>query len=155
MKKALIGIGLLGVGFGIYSYIKTQLDIFKNTTIKILRINSDGIKLKKINLEVIVEVVNDSTISFDITDYYFDVFLDNLQVASVTNKNVNQLIKGNGESTFIPIKVSLNTADVIIGALSGLKDTKLNINGYFGIKKGIVKFRNINVVETIELNDFL
>lgn len=155
MKKALIGIGLLGVGFGIYSYIKTQLDIFKNTTIKVLRVNSDGIKLKKINLEVIVEVVNDSTISFDITDYYFDVFLDNLQVASVTNKNVNQLIKGSGQSTFIPIKVSLNTADVIIGALSGLRDTKLNINGYFGVKKGIVKFRNINVVETIELNDFL
>ena len=155
MKKLFIGVGLAGIGFGIYTYVRTQLEIFKNTKFKIIKVKNDGTKLKQINLELFVEVTNDSAITFKITDYKFDVFMDNLVIGSATNSTINQEIKGDGAKSYIPIKVSLNTADIIVGALSGLQNKELNINGYFGVKKGIIKYRNIKVEETIKLNDFL
>lgn len=155
MKRLFIGIGLAGIGFGAYTYVKTQLEIFKNTKFKIIKVKNIGSRLKQINLELTIEVTNDSSISFKITDYYFDILMDNLVIGSAKNRTINQEIKGNGAKSYIPIQVSLNTADIIVGALSGLEDKELNINGYFGIKKGIIKYRNIKVEETIKLNDFL
>ncbi len=155
MKKLLIPIGLAGIGFGVYTYIKTQLDIFKNTKFKIIKIKKDSISLKKIDLELYIQVINDSSITFKITDYFFNLTTDNLIIGEVKNSTINQVIKGDGNISYIPIKVSLNTADLIVGALSGIRNKEIIVDGYFGIKKGIFKYKNIKVLETIKLNDYL
>ena len=86
MKKVFIAIGAIGLGYGIYQYYLTQGAILYNYKYKILGVIIKKVTTKEVELQIDVEVVNDSAISATLTNYYFDIFLNEVLVQSKSVK---------------------------------------------------------------------
>ena len=120
---------------------------------------------RRANLQTIfdlygLEVTNDSNISLTITDYYFDLYLNGVKVGSVANASVNQYLNKNGGKSFVPMRIKIATTeflkgDVVLGLIDSVKESTLQQKGYFGVKKGLFKFKNIPVDFTYKLKEFM
>lgn len=160
MKKVFILLGLGGLAYGVYTYYIQQYEILENWDYRI--VGGRIVKLNPLNVEiqVDVEVTNDSSISISVTDYYFDIFLNGVKVGVIKNASLNQRLEPNGGKSFFPMNVQIQTAqflkgDVLLGLLDSVKNSTLTQKGYFGLKKGFVKFRNIPFEYTYKLKDFM
>ena len=148
MRKVFILVGLGGLAYGIYNYYMKQLEILQNWDYRVIGGRIININLLKVTIQVDVEVTNDSAITITITDYYFDVFLNGVKVGVVKNASLNQRLEANGGKSFLPMIIELQTAEflksnVLLGLLESVKESTLTQKGYFGLKKGFVKYRNI------------
>ena len=85
MKKVFITIGALGLGYGLYQYYLTQGAILYNYKYKVVGVLVKKATLKEVELQIDVEVINDSAISATLTSYYFDIYLNDEKVAVVQN----------------------------------------------------------------------
>lgn len=160
MRKVFIGVGLLGLGFGVYQYYMTQALILEKWDYRVLGIKIISANLSRVEIQVDLEVTNDANISVTITDYYFDVLINGTKVGEVRNASVNQILNKNGGKSFFPLNIVVNTTSfisgsVLYGLMESIKDSKMTFKGYFGIKKGIIKFRNIPFDETYKLREFM
>ena len=70
MKKVFIAIGAVGLGYGIYQYYLTQGAILYNYKYSVVGVVIKKVTLKEVELEIDVEIVNDSAISATLTNYY-------------------------------------------------------------------------------------
>ena len=86
MKKVFIAIGALGLGYGIYQYYMTQGAILYNYKYKIMGVTITKINLKEVELQIDVEVINDSAISATLSSYYFDIYLNGQKVAVIQRR---------------------------------------------------------------------
>lgn len=160
MRKIFVAVGLLGIGYGVYQYFITQAKILEKWQYRILGGRLISASPTRIEIQVDLEVTNDSSIGLTITDYFFDVFLNGEKVGEVRNASVNQILNANGGKSFFPLNIVINTAqfirgDVLLGLIDSIKESKLNLKGHFGIKKGLLKFRNIPIDETFKLKEFM
>lgn len=160
MRKVFIGVGLLGLGFGVYQYYMTQALILEKWDYRVLGIKIISANLSRVEIQVDLEVTNDANISVTITDYYFDVLINGTKVGEVRNASVNQILNKNGGKSFFPLNIVVNTTSflsgsVLYGLMESIKDSTMTFKGYFGIKKGIIKFRNIPFDETYKLREFM
>ena len=102
-----------------------------------------------------------SEINLTITDYYFDIFVNGIAVGKIVNTTVNQRFNGFGNKSVFPLSVRINNSvffgeqGLIRGLISNLSDSRLDIVGYYGVKKGVLKFRDIKINETILLKEYL
>ena len=76
MKKVFIAIGAVGLGYGIYQYYLTQGAILYNYKYSVVGVVIKKVTLKEVEIEIDVEIINDSAISATLTNYYFDIFLN-------------------------------------------------------------------------------
>lgn len=160
MRKVFIGVGLLGLGFGVYQYYMTQALILEKWDYRVLGIKIISANLSRVEIQVDLEVTNDANISVTITDYYFDVLINGTKVGEVRNASVNQILNKNGGKSFFPLNIVINTTsfisgNVLYGLMESIRNSKMTFKGYFGIKKGIIKFRNIPFDETYKLREFM
>jgi LEA14-like dessication related protein len=160
MRKVFILVGLGGLAYGIYNYYMKQLEILQNWDYRVLGGRIININLLKVTIQVDVEVTNDSAITITITDYYFDVFLNGVKVGVVKNASLNQRLEANGGKSFLPMIIELQTAEflksnVLLGLLESVKESTLTQKGYFGLKKGFVKYRNIPMEVSYKLKEFM
>ena len=160
MRKVFILVGLGGLAYGIYNYYMKQLEILQNWDYRIVGGKIINLSPLKVSFQVDVEVTNDSSISITITDYYFDIFLNGVKVGVVKNASVNQRLEANGGKSFLPMIIELQTAsflqgNVLLGLLESVKESTLTQKGYFGLKKGFVKYKNIKLELTYKLKDFM
>ena len=160
MRKVFILVGLGGLAYGIYNYYMKQLEILQNWDYRILGGRIININPLKVTIQVDVEVTNDSAITITITDYYFDVFLNGVKVGVVKNASLNQRLEANGGKSFLPMIIELQTAEflksnVLLGLLESVKESTLTQKGYFGLKKGFVKYRNIPMEVSYKLKEFM
>lgn len=160
MRKVFIGVGLLGLGYGIYQYYMTQASILENLDYKILRVKVIGANLQRVEIQLDLEITNDSNISVTITDYYFDVMLNGQKVGEIRNASINQILNNNGGKSFFPLNIVINTSsflksNLVLGLVESIKDSTITYKGYFGIKKGFIKFKNIPLNETLKLREFM
>jgi LEA14-like dessication related protein len=160
MKKVFIAIGAIGLGYGIYQYYMTQGAILYNYKYKI-----DGVTIKKVNLKVVeleidVEVINDSAISATLSSYYFDIYLNGVKVAVIQNATLDQYLEKNGGTSFFTMKVTIDPAqflqgNVVGGLIESVKNSTIEQRGYFGFKKGLLRFNKIPFNYTYKVKDFL
>ena len=160
MRKVFILVGLGGLAYGIYNYYMKQLEILQNFDYRILGGRIININPLKVTIQVDVEVTNDSAITITITDYYFDIFLNGVKVGVVKNASLNQRLEANGGKSFLPMIIELQTAEflksnVLLGLLESVKESTLTQKGYFGLKKGFVKYRNIPMEVSYKLKEFM
>jgi LEA14-like dessication related protein len=160
IKKTLIVLGIGGIAYGLYAFYLKQLEILYLYKYKLISLNILKANLQTIEIVLNVEVVNDSTISVTITDYYFDIFLNDKKVAVIQNATANQKLVANGGKSVFPLKVSIQTKDfisgnVLFGLLESVKNSSIKQVGYFGIKKGLIRMKNIPIEYTYKVKDFM
>ena len=160
MRKLFILLGLGGVAYGVYTFYLKQLEIlalfsYKLTDIKILNIN-----LTNIELELLIEVINDSDISIDVSGYDLKAYLNGVFVGTIKNATTNQTLKGLGGVSNFPLKLNISTKAFIGKGLidslqENFKNSTLTIKGTFGLKKGFVKLRDLELNESYKMRDFM
>lgn len=160
MKKVFIAIGAVGLGYGIYQYYMTQGAILYNYQYRIIGVTIKKANLKEVELQIDVEVINDSAITATLTSYYFDILLNGEKVAVIENASLNQFLQKNGGTSYFPMKVTIDPAKFLKGnVLSGLaesvKNSTIEQRGYFGFKKGLLRFNKIPFNYTYKVKDFL
>ena len=160
MKKVFIAIGAIGLGYGIYQYYLTQGAILYNYKYKILGVIVKKVTPQEVELQIDVEVTNDSAISATLTNYYFDIFLNGEKVAVIQNASLNQFLRANGGKSFFPMKVTIDpqkflTGNVAGGLLQSVKNSTIEQRGYFGFKKGLLRFNRIPYSYTYKVKDFI
>ena len=160
MKKVFIAIGAIGLGYGIYQYYMTQGAILYNYKYKIIGVTIKKASLKEVELQIDVEVINDSAISATLSSYYFDIYLNGEQVAVVQNATLDQFLQKNGGTSYFPMKVTIDpakflTGNVVSGLLESVKNSTIEQRGYFGFKKGLLRFNKIPFNYTYKVKDFL
>jgi LEA14-like dessication related protein len=160
MKKVFIAIGAIGLGYGIYQYYMTQGAILYNYKYRIIGVTIKKASLKEVELQIDVEVINDSEISATLSSYYFDIYLNGEQVAVVENATLDQFLQKNGGTSYFPMKVTIDpakflTGNVVSGLLESVKNSTIEQRGYFGFKKGLLRFNKIPFNYTYKVKDFL
>ena len=160
MKKVFIAIGAIGLGYGIYQYYMTQGAILYNYKYRIIGVTIKKVTLNEVELQIDVEVINDSAITATLSSYYFDILLNGKKVAVVQNASLNQFLQKNGGTSYFPMKVTINPkefADVnlVSGLLESVKNSTIEQRGYFGFKKGLLRFNKIPFNYTYKVKDFL
>ena len=160
MKKVFIAIGAIGLGYGIYQYYMTQGAILYNYKYRIIGVTIKKASLKEVELQIDVEVINDSEISATLSSYYFDIYLNGQQVAVVQNATLDQFLQKNGGTSYFPMKVTIDpakflTGNVVGGLLESVKNSTIEQRGYFGFKKGLLRFNKIPFNYTYKVKDFL
>jgi LEA14-like dessication related protein len=160
MRKVFIAIGAVGLGYGIYQYYLTQGAILYNYKYRIIGVSIKKATLKEVELQIDVEVINDSAITATLTSYYFDIFLNGEKVAVIQNASLNQFLQKNGGTSYFPMKVTIDpakfvTGNVLSGLLESVKNSTIEQRGYFGFKKGLLRFNKIPFNYTYKVKDFL
>ena len=160
MKKVFIAIGAVGLGYGIYQYYLTQGAILYDYKYRIIGVSIKKISLKEVELQIDVEVINNSAITATLSSYYFDILLNGKKVAVVENASLNQFLQKNGGTSYFPMKITINPkefADVnlLSGLLESVKNSTIEQRGYFGFKKGLLRFNKIPFNYTYKVKDFL
>ena len=160
MRKLFILLGLGGVAYGFYTFYLKQLEIlalfkYKLKGVKILNIN-----LRNVELELLVEIINDSDISIDVSGYDLKVSLNDIFVGTIKNATKNQSLKGLGGISNFPLKLNISTKAFIgTGLINGLqenfKNSTLKIKGTFGLKKGFIKLKDLPIDESYKMKDFM
>jgi LEA14-like dessication related protein len=160
MRKVFIAIGAVGLGYGIYQYYLTQGAILYDYKYRIIGVSIKKISLKEVELQIDVEVINNSAITATLSSYYFDILLNGKKVAVVENASLNQFLQKNGGTSYFPMKITINPkefADVnlLSGLLESVKNSTIEQRGYFGFKKGLLRFNKIPFNYTYKVKDFL
>jgi len=160
MKKVFIAIGAIGLGYGIYQYYLTQGAILYNYKYKVVGVTITKVNLKQVELEIDVEVINNSAISATLTSYYFDIFLNGQRVAIIENATLDQFLEKNGGKSFFSMKVTIDPSqflqgNVVGGLIESVKNSTIEQRGYFGFKKGLLRFNKIPFNYTYKVKDFL
>lgn len=144
--KIAIGTLLLG-GF---LFIRRQVKLLYGISYKIKKIAVGSITVDKLELIFDLDVLNKSSIGLDVTGYSFDVFINDLLVAKVVNKDIRHL--NPKSSAIVSMKIVTSPKKVfklenINTLLSVLKpDTmKIKLQGIISAQAGILNITNIPI----------
>ena len=66
MKKLLFIIGLGGIGYGLYYYFKSQLDLALNFDFKFKDVQLEDIDKDGVNLALVISVLNKSSFALEV-----------------------------------------------------------------------------------------
>ena len=160
MKKVFVAIGALGLGYGLYQYYTTQASILYRYKYEVVGVTIKKVQLKEVELQIDVEVINNSSISATLTNYYFDIILNGERVAVIKNASVDQFLEKNGGVSYLPMKVVIDPAkfvkgNVLTGLLESVKNSTIEQTGYFGFKKGLIRINKIPYSYTYKVKDFI
>lgn len=160
MRRIFLLLGVGGVAYGLYAFYLKQLEILENLTYRLKGIRLGDFSLDSTQVFLTLEVVNNSDISVTISKYYFDIYVNNIFVGVIQNANVNQELKGlGGVSTFnVSIRVK-NSAIIGTNLISGIRENyqnaKIRMKGVYGLKKGLISIKNLQIDETFKVKDFM
>ena len=160
MRKIFLLLGVGGVAYGLYSFYLKQIEILQNLSYSLKGIKLSDFSLSSTDVVLTLEVVNNSDISITISKYYFDVYVNNIFVGVIQSKNVNEQLKGLGGISTFNVKVRVKNSALIGGNLiSGIrqnfKNATIRLKGVYGLKKGIINFKDLQVDETFKVKDFM
>ena len=160
MKRLFILLGVGGIAFGLYSYYIKQLEILTKLTYKLRGVSLENANLDSVSISLKLEVKNNSDISITIANYYFDVFLNDIFVGVIQNAKANQNLKGLGGLSMFNPKLRIKNralfgSGLISGLTSNFKNSTLTLKGIYGLKKGLIKIKDLPIDETFKMKDFM
>ena len=161
MKKILWITGILGLGAGVYFYYKRQWELLKNISYQITGISIAQISPLKLNIST--TLTNKSELSFILKGYDIDISINDIKVANVQNRALNQKVNAFGGKSEIDFVTSVNAKDLGIGIqslLSGavedtLEQSNIRFKGKISVKRGYLEFSNYKVDILYKLDEFL
>lgn len=118
---------------------------------KIKKITTGEISAEKVDVTLDVEMTNKSSISYELTGYSLDVYLDNTFISNVKSK-FSQKVPSNG-SSILKIVIQLSPKNFLkqenivslLTSVINLKKTKLRIKGVVSANAGVVNATNIPI----------
>ena len=160
MRKIFVAIGVIGLGYGIYSYYLQQAEILQKLRYKVKGGRILNASLSQVEIQIDLEVVNDSSLSMTMTNYTFDVYVNGIKTALISNASVNQVLNADGGRSLFPLNLVIDTnsllnLDLIGGLSDGIKNLKITLDGNFGLKKGLFRFNRIPYKETFRVGDYI
>jgi LEA14-like dessication related protein len=155
-----VALGLGGIGFGVYSYYLKNLEILEDFTYKLVGIKFLSASFDSVKVEMSIEVVNNADISVKVTNYFFDVYVNGVKVGNISNADLNQELKGRGGKSVFNVQVDIDPTSFIgtgvVGSLrNNFSQSKIRLDGNFGLKKGFIKLKNLPLDETWKVSEFM
>ena len=154
MKKLWLKIGIGAVMVGITSYamkyMYKQAKILANTKYDMAGIKINKINFKEISMTLFWKIMNESDITFKISNQVYDVFLNGKFVKKIGYDP--EVVVGAHSDSRIPTLIHLTTKDIanVLGnnaegffTESGRKKLYLEVKGTMTVGADIVKVRNI------------
>lgn len=138
---AILG-GLGVIGFGLYRYVKKQVDLLSDFEWSVLNVSFDKVSPNLLKGKVVFRFTNKSDIEITITKFYLDLYLNNEYIGWLEDKT-EFVIPARGFSD-IPIGFSVNPQLVFKNAIdivlltTKLKDAIFSFDGAASVKSGFV-----------------
>lgn len=147
---------------GTVGYIYVQVRKLINAPFKIKGVKDINISGTNLNFTLLGQLNNEGRISAYVKDQYYDVFINDILISKVHNKD--EVFVGAYKSSIIPLKVNLNYDKLIKIGLDNLTNivadkskVKLIIKGYFDWRAGVLSAKqpfelNYTLKEILDLN---
>jgi|DEB0MinimDraft_10_1074344.scaffolds.fasta_scaffold43963_3 hypothetical protein len=142
--RSLLLLGGLGlVGYGAYTYYKTEVAILEESDISLSGIKVIDKSPSNVTLRISVNITNNSEIDFTIRKYDLAFIINNSFIGKIINSNVDTLVKGFGGTSQITFDFSFNPkevgiANVIYSLLTRRGTSKFTTRGFVSVKKGLI-----------------
>lgn len=137
---ALLGVGVLG--FVVLRYVYQQLTLLNQYTYQFINAKINKVSLQNINFNLKMRINNKSSINATIEEIAIRIFLDNIEVGSVTETKPFTILPTN---FFIAdINMDIDPRMVLSNAvtfgldISKLKDLPMDFQGFVRIRTGIL-----------------
>jgi LEA14-like dessication related protein len=164
MKKVVIFsaiiAGLAGIGYGLYRFYKKQIDLALSYCYKISGAKFNTVTKNRINLDLMVKILNNSAFQADLTGYDFDVFINGKFIAKIAGSKA-QSIASKGVSElglnidFNPDKVF--NADDLMKLITWYFTDKANVviqvRGSFSVRLNFIKVSEYPIDVKMSLAD--
>lgn len=134
------GVGILVFAVGRYFYIQKKLLDQNDIKFKTFKINS--VNKNTIDLNVVVELINNSDIAATCEAFYLEVFLDTEKIGVIQREETfdypaKSSIAIDLSTTFQTGYIISNAVDIIMNLINR-KEVKIRIEGFAKIKSGFV-----------------
>lgn len=159
-KKGLIWGSIATIAVIGIVYFKRQYDYLIAAGTRLVKAKVHDLTLQKINFTAYVEIDNKGDFSADITDQYYNVYVNGSFVSSVATKDAIHL-NSNGK-TILPLTIKFNPQDVFTVALQNLASfitdkskIIISVKGRLTAKVGIVTLSNYEFSIDMTLSEIL
>lgn len=144
MIRKLLFLGGIGAfGYGVYSYVKTQAILLKNSEVDIAGVKLVSQTSTTTTIRVDLKVINNSEKKIIIKSFNFKLYLDGKFIGDIDSPTMSTVIAPNGGNTIVSFNYTLNKKEIdLLGILGGFISkglkTVLSVNGGVTAKMGFV-----------------
>lgn len=135
------GIGV--IGYAIYRYYKTQLEILQNFQYKVIGLKVVSITKDNIALDINTRIINNSNVEAYVKEIFLDAYINDVKAGNI-NEVKDILVRANGFSDF-SFRFSFNP-QIVLGNLVnivtlsvGAKDVFFKLDGYVKVEGKLIK----------------
>jgi len=157
LRNFLIVGGIGVIGYAIYRYYKTQLEILENFQYKVIGLRIVSIKKDNITLDINTRISNDSNVEAYVKEIFLDAYINDVKAGNI-NEVKDIFVKANGFSDF-SFRFSFNP-QIILGNIFniltlsiGTKDVMFKLDGYVKVEGKLIKatlpFRYTNNLKSL------
>lgn len=135
------GIGVMG--YAIYRYYKTQLEILQNFQYKVIGLRIVSLLKDNISLDINTRITNESNVEARVKEVYLDAYINDVKAGNI-NEVKDILVKANGYSDF-SFRFSFNPQIILGNILNivtlsiGTKDVMFKLDGYVKVEGKLIK----------------
>jgi LEA14-like dessication related protein len=135
------GVGI--IGYAIYRYYKTQLEILQNFQYKVIGIRIVTIAKDNITLDINTRITNQSNVEANVKEVYLDAYINGVKAGNI-NEVKNIYVKANGYSDFsfrfnFNPQIILGNIINIVTLSVGAKDIIFGLDGYVKVEGKLIK----------------
>lgn len=164
-KAIIIGtmlIGIAGIGYAFYSYIKKQIQQAMSFCYKFSAINFLKLDKSEFIILLTIKIRNQSDIRLNLDSYSFDVFINGKYVTNIVSPSSIDLL-ANAVSEF-PVKIIFNPsklfnlADVVSLISTALTDKKnflIKLKGNISASVSFIRVKNLPIDMQMSLEEIL
>jgi LEA14-like dessication related protein len=156
----LVGLGALAAGF--YAFYRRQLYLALQFCYKLHQVIPVTFSKDKIELKVMLKILNRSTFDINVTGYAFDIFMNNIKLTHIKSDNENK-IKPQSSSiielyTLVKPKEVFSTTDWVKIFEYFITDTSkiiIKITGNVSAKLNFIKIKGMPVTYESTLRELM
>lgn len=155
-KYVLIGSLLLAAAYGAFMLFQ-QVKLLKQTCVKMVNHRLTGLFNRTAQLSITLRVVNKSDIDLLVTNENFDIYINNVFVASMKQSRNTMLARN--AATDIVLNASFDPQQLVQQGIAALAQNfnavSIRIKGKLNVKTSVVSVSNLNVDTTMTLAQIL
>jgi LEA14-like dessication related protein len=154
------GLSLIFLGTYLNKQYKMLMDGIVKAFTKINGVVIKQLSLSNLQFTLMFKIVNKGDLSVDVTKQSYNLYINNIQVATLVNNNILRI--SSQSITNFPIDVNLVTKDLLKAGANNLQyiltdKSKIvfKIVGTLTIKAGIITLKNLPIQQTFSLADLV
>ena len=143
LKNFLIFGGIGVIGYAIYRYYKTQLEILQNFQYKVIGVKIVKIAKDNVTLDITTRITNDSNVEAYVKEIFLDAYINDVKAGNI-NEVKDIFVKANGYSDF-SFRFSFNPQIILGNILNivtlsiGTKDVMFKLDGYVKVESTLIR----------------